>query len=149
MWHKATAKIVYDPPRPRLKKKVDWWCVATTDNEICRYYREWVMKNPQAYGETRLDLKSPSWGAHISIVRGEKPTPALMHLWKKYDGQVVEYEYSHNVRRTGDTTPGFRPEDYFFVEVRCPLFIEIRKELERPTNWKLHMTVGRLWDHSA
>jgi len=135
MWHKATAKIVYDPPRPRLKKKVDWWCVATTDNEICRYYRYWVMQNPQAYGESHIDLKSPSWGSHISCIRGEEPPGNLKYLWKRYDGRVVDIEYNHFVERSGS---------FWFVEVRCQELKKIREEFGFPTNWPLHLTIGRL-----
>ena len=145
MWFKAKGVLVYDPKRPGLKKKTDWWAVVNTDNEICRYYRWWVEKNPQAFGLTNINIQPPSWGAHVSVIRGEQPTPDKMHLWKKYHGEQVEFKYSHNVRQSGDTT-GDRPGWFFFVEVDCPRLLEIRRELNRPTNWKLHMTIGRIYE---
>ena len=68
-----------------------------------------------------------------------------MHLWKKYDGQIVEFEYKHFPRQSGDTTGGDRPDSYFFVDIRAPELIDIRKEFGFPTNWNLHLTVARTW----
>ena len=146
MWHNGTGIILYDPPRPKLKKKVDWWCIVQVNEEITRYYRYWVMKNPAYFKETSLDnLCMPSWGSHISVLRGERPRDDLMHLWRKYHGQRVNFRYSHDVRRSGDTTGWDRPDNYFFLDIHCPELINIRKELDRPTNWNLHMTIGRTW----
>lgn len=146
-WHKSTGRISYDPPRPGMKGDQRWWAILRCDPEITRYYRWWVDKeilNP--LDMDKLGLKKPSWDAHISIIRGEKPRPADMHLWKAYEGQVVEYEYRHVVRRSGDTTPGERPEHYWFVEVRAPKLIEMRKEFGFPYHWSLHLTIGRTYD---
>lgn len=139
MWHTGTGIIKYDPFRGGMKKKTTWWAVLNVDKEITRYYRWWV-KN-----RYWIDLCQPSWDAHISIIRGEEPADHLKHLWKKYDGQKVEFKYSHNVRQTGDTTND-RPDHYWFVDVECPFLMDIRTELERPTNWKLHLTIGRTWE---
>lgn len=136
---KSTGKIIYDPYRGNMNKRTDWWCVVNVDREITRYYRWWV-KN-----RYWIDLCQPSWDAHISVIRGEKPKPELMHLWKKYDKQIVEFEYSHEVRRSGDTTGWDRPDCYWFVNVYCPQLIEIRKEFELPHDWNLHLTIGRTW----
>lgn len=137
----ATGIIKYDPYRGKMKSKTDWWCVLNTDDEITRYYRWWVKKHYW------IDLCQPSWGAHVSIIRGEKPTPDLMHLWKKYDGMKVEFKYSHVVRQSGDTTGNDRPDSYWFVDVDCPFLLDIRRELKRPTDWKLHLTIGRTYDY--
>lgn len=133
MWHTGTGKIIYDPPRGGMKHKTQWWCVVDVDREITRYYRWWI--------EKQLHVKrlfQPSWDAHISVIRGEKPTPELMHLWKKYDRQVVEFKYMHCPRETEDG-------EYWFIEVDCPLLVDIRKEFNRPHDWKMHITVGRIW----
>lgn len=157
MWHNAKAKIVYDPPRPGMKSRREWWAVAYIIGgyDICRYYRYQIEKEilnplgirdePSAKKYPHHRLCEPSWGAHVSIIRGEKPRPDLMHLWKKYDGKIIDIRYSHNVRQTGDTTGGDRPDNYWFVEVDAPFLINIRKELQRPSEWRLHMTVGRTW----
>ena len=140
MWHTGTGTIVYDPYRGNLKKKPHWWCVLELDREITRLFRWWIVRELHV-----KELKSPSWDAHISIVRGEKPTPELMHLWKKYDGEEVTFKYKQHPRQSGDTTGGDRPDNYWFVEVDCPRLIDIRKEFQLPSDWKLHLTVGRTW----
>lgn len=130
MWHESTGIIKYDPPRPGLRKKRDWWAIVKVDREITRYYRWWVKSRYW------IDLCQPSWDAHISIVRGEKPEHHLMHLWKKYDGHKVNFKYGHDVQQNGH---------FWFVDVDCPFLLDIRKELNRPTNWNLHLTIGRTW----
>jgi hypothetical protein len=69
----------------------------------------------------------------------------MMHLWKKYDGLEVEFEYEHNPRISGDTTGWDRPDAYHFISIRCDTLINIRKELNYPTDFGLHMTIGRTW----
>jgi len=140
MWHKSRGRIRYDPPRGRMKGRTAWWAVVEVDREITRYYRWWVMN------KYWIKLHQPSWDAHISIVRGEEPADHLKHLWKKYDGHFVDFEYSHNVRQSGDTTGGDRPDHYWFVEVKCPFLEQIREELNRPTGWRFHITIGRTYD---
>ncbi len=139
MWHTGYGYIKYDPPRGRMKKKTNWWAVVNIDREITRYYRWWIQK------ELHVELCKPSWDAHVSIIRGEQPPIELQHLWKKYDGQRVEFKYKHCVRQSGDTTGNDRPDHYWFVEVDCPLLKQIRDEFGFPSNWKQHITVGRTW----
>jgi len=139
MWHESTGVIQYDPSRPGMKKRTDWWAIVKIDREITRYYRWWIKT------ERWVNLYKPSWDAHISIIRGEKPEKNLMHLWKKYDKMTVNFKYKHHVRQSGDTTGWDRPNHYFFVEVDCPFLLDIRKELNRPCNWKLHITIGRTY----
>jgi len=134
MWHTGYGYIKYDPYRGGMKKRTNWWAVVEVDREITRYFRWWVKK------EFWIDLKQPSWDAHISIIRGETPPKHLQHLWKKYDGQRIEFRYKHHVRQSG------RPDHYWFVEVDCPLLKQIRDEFGFPSNWKQHITIGRTYD---
>ena len=139
--HKSTGKIVYDPYRGKLKKKPHWWCVVEVDTEITRYYRWWIQNKYHVKG-----LCQPSWDAHISVIRGEKPKPELMHLWKKYHGQVIEFEYEHNPRKTGERDHHIDGDGhYWFVDIKCEQLTNIRKELMLPYDWSLHLTVGRTW----
>ena len=135
--HQSTGKIIYDPKRGQMKRKVDWWCVVNADREITRYYRWWVQNR------YHIKLHEPAWNAHVSVLRGEKPRQHLMHLWKKYHGETIKFNYSHVIRRSGDTTGNDRPDCFWFVEVESPELTNIRKELELPYNWKLHLTIGR------
>lgn len=139
MWHESTGRIVYDPRRGGMKKRTKWWCVLNVDKEITRYYRWWVKRR------YHIQLHKPSWDAHVSIFRGEQPEDHLMHLWKKYDGMKIPFKYKHDVRQSGDTTGWDRPDHYWFVEVDCPFIMDMREEMNRPTKWKLHLTIGRTY----
>jgi hypothetical protein len=132
--------IIYDPPRGKMKKKTDWWAVVEIDKEITRYFRWWVER------ELNIKLQKPSWDAHISIVRGEKPAIDKLYLWEKYHKRKINFKYSVNVRQSGDTTGNDRPSNYWFVEVECPFLKEIREEFGFPSDWKQHITIGRTWD---
>lgn len=131
MWHTSVGKIVYDPPRPGMKRRTAWWCIVQVDPEIARYYRYWLQWQFHMH-----HIAPPAWGAHISVIRGEKPTDDLMHLWKKYDGQLVKFKYTHYLMRA-------KKEQFWFVEVQSPFLMNIREELNRPTNWPLHLTIGK------
>jgi len=131
--HSSYAYIKYDPPRQGMKKRTNWWCVATIDREITRYYR---VQLENRYG---LKIYAPSWDAHASVIRGEKPKPSLMHLWKKYDGKKVKFTYSHIVY---PNTQG----KFFAIKIKCPELITIRQEFGLPSDWDLHLTVGRIYD---
>lgn len=136
---KGSGTIIYDPYRGQMKKRTDWWAVVEIDKEITRYFRWWVKRM------LHVDLYPPSWDAHISIIRGEVPYKDKVHLWKKYHKQKVEFEYSLNVRQSGDTTGWDRPDHYWFVEVDCPLLKQIRDEFGFPSDWKQHITIGRTY----
>lgn len=137
MYHHSTGKLIYDPHRPGMKNRTQWWCVVMVDREITRYYRWWIERNLHIKG-----LHQPSWNAHISVLRGEKPEDDLMHLWGKYNKQIIHFDYSHYPKRSHERKDGGH---YWIVEVDCPKLIQIREELNRPTNWKLHLTVGRTY----
>ena len=139
MYHTSTGRIQYDPPRGKMKNKTQYWAVVNVDKEITRYFRWWVEK------ALHIKLYQPSWDAHISIIRGERPSQDKLHLWKKYDGEEIEFKYSINVRQTGDTTGYDRPSHYWFVEVECPFLKEIRNEFGFPSDWKQHITIGRTY----
>jgi hypothetical protein len=137
MIHSSKGIIQYDPYRPGLKKKKDWWCVLNIDADITRYYRWWAFK------EMGVELNKPSWGSHVSIIRGEKPFPNNMDLWKKYNGLEVEFTYSSNVRQAGDRTGLSVPSPFWFIDVECDFLIDIRKEMGFPYDYGLHLTIGR------
>ncbi|NJO61534.1 MAG: hypothetical protein HC836_25785 [Richelia sp. RM2_1_2] len=154
MWFRGSGIIEYDPIRQGInstdsngrQNRDKWWVIVRVNSEICRYYRWWISKeilNPLGF-ERRKDairngfhfIDLPSWGPHISVLRGERPRDDLMYLWKKYDGRRVEFDYSHKIECEGD---------YFFVEVRSDFLTNIRKELELPIGYRFHITVGRMW----
>ena len=159
-WHTGVGRVVYDPNRGDMKNKIHWWAVVELDRSITDYYRWWANRhiNPLRYDafdrqkqswaqlkDKRFDLLEPSWGAHMSIIRGEKPREAKMDLWKKYHGKQVEFKYSNNVRYSGDTSDvGDKNGVYWFVDATCDVGKTIRDELGFASNWAFHITIGRV-----
>lgn len=140
-WLETTGTIRYDPYRGEMKNKTQWWAVLELDDGISDYYRSQICTQ---YG---IKLHQPSWGAHVSIIRGEKPRDDLMHLWKKYDGKQVTIKYRPYARFNGDTRETqHKTGNFWFLDVYCEELSNIRKELELPYDWMLHLTVGRRWD---
>jgi len=138
---KSVGKLVYDPYRGDMKNRTEWWCVVQVDREITRYYRYWVRCR---YG---IELFQPSWDAHTSVVRGEKPrTEKLRALWGKYQGERVEFEYGiepYNGNAKG--TKHDNAEVFWMIDVFCPRFNEIRDEFGLRTFYNYHLTIGRTY----
>lgn len=138
----GTGILLYDPSRPGMKSKTDWWIVVNTDNEICRYYRWWVWKRYM------IDLKQPAWGAHISVLRGSRPQDDKIHLWKKYHGKTIKFQYLPYVRQTDRETDG--ADHFWFIDVWSKQLNDIREELGFPIIFNnkpitYHITVGRTY----
>ena len=157
-WFQGRAVINYDPHRGDMKRRTKWWVVADVIGgfDISRYYRYQIEKellNPLGIDNIGSEKKypfiklcQPSWGSHISVIRGEKPKPELLKLWKKYDGMNIPIEYSHQVYKVSNRKRYSDDDGEFWcVKVRSPILINIRKEFDLPTDWGLHMTIGRVW----
>lgn len=138
----ASAEVVYDPPRPGMKRRTEWWCVAAMRPDVARYFRWWVDKeilNP--LGLDGKGLLPPAWGAHVSVVRGERPPPSTRHLWRRHQGKKVLLRCSLDARPGDNLDSEGKP--FWFVEVECPELMAIRDELALATRFPLHLTVGR------
>lgn len=133
----STGKIKYDPHRADMKNRTSWWVVAEVDREITRYYRWWLQY------EKHIILQKPSWDAHISIIRGESSCAQFPNLWKKYHNTVVQFEYDPvNLECVEDKK---QPGQFYWITVSCPFFTDMRKELNLPTGWQFHITIGRTY----
>lgn len=148
---RGTGRIKYDPPRGDMKRRTKGWCIIEVDREITRYFRWFIDR--EIFNKTGVEgygLCQPSWDAHISIIRGEGdlskvPANKLKKLWKKYDGQIVEFYYSVKVHNVGKN--GFAGDNFFWsVEVICEAGKAIREELGLPSHWNFHLTVGREYE---
>ena len=113
----------------------NWWMVLDCPEDIGRYYRRlyWLDHSKAT------KLASPYWGSHITVVRNE--LPPNKELWWNYDGERVKFEYQPGV---DDNHSGDRFRSFYWVNVICPRFDEIRVELGLPKNSDgvYHMTIG-------
>jgi hypothetical protein len=142
-WPTSKAVINYDPKRrpgfPEAKTR--WWCAAHTDEGLSRYLRFVLNRNRMNITmEPGHGILKPPHPAHISIVRGwndvkQVPWDELNALWGKYEGKEITFQYSLEEHRS--------PAGHWFVEVRHPMFFQIREELDLPRDWKFHLTFGR------
>jgi hypothetical protein len=113
--------------------------VLDVDQEIVRYYRALLPKT--------IRTNSQMYDAHISVVRKEEPN---MAFWRKYEGELVEFQYSHEVRN-GTL--------YYWVDAFSKRLEEIRAELGLPVHspyitppegflHTFHVTIGNTKDSS-
>lgn len=128
---KTQAKIVYDPPRPGMKRNSEWWAIASVDREITRYYRWWIKQH------YFIDLCEPSWNAHVSIVRGERVHPKYHELWKRLNGKIITLDCGI-IPKQVDAKPHF-----WYIDAHAPEIDQIRSELGLKSNFSYHLTVGR------
>lgn len=133
----STGKLIYDPDRPGLTEK--WWIVLNIPKDIVYYYR-WLVKK-----YTGFILQPPSWGAHISIVKGIKPKNT--NLWKKYNLKHIKFTYTNDIRWSGDTMSHQYPYKFWFIDAYSNELLEIRQELGyyNYPNHKFHITIGNLY----
>ena len=136
--YRATGKITSSLKKPDSDQ--NWWMVLDDISEnLGRYYRNLYFLDHNKGKK----LCKPYWGAHVTIVRNEIP-PNLAKWWD-YHEEEVEFEYIPGVR------DNFGPERYrsfFWLDVRCPRFDEIRAELGLPPNpdRTYHVTIGSIED---
>lgn len=137
----CTGKLIYDPERDGLKKKNTGWAVVEIQGSIDKYYRWFLEKE---YG---IITHRPAWGAHVSLIRGERLKPQYQHLWKKYNNKVFKFQLRSFLRFNNDTFPvDNHPScSFWFLDVISDELLDIRRELELPTNYNLHLTVGRMY----
>lgn len=130
---KSTGKLTYSP-RTHLNSS-DRWVVVMCDDEISRYYRHlYTVEYPYANGIKTGKLTRPVWGAHISVMRGERLPK--QELWKLDEGKMVEFTYEGGV---------IDNDEYYWLKVTCPYLEDLREKygLPRSPRFGLHLTIGR------
>jgi hypothetical protein len=130
MWCKSTAKVFYDPYRPGLRKvRPGTLVVANVDPGIAEYYRWWVRKR---FG---LFLQNTAFLPHITIVDGKVKNDNQHPAWKKYQGQIITFEYSVELEQHWK---------FWTLPVRSKALENIRSELGLNPNYNFHITFGRM-----
>lgn len=126
---KSIGKLIYSP-RSHLGDPSKWLILAC-DDEICKYYSvlyrqeyPWLPK-----------LMRPVFGAHISIIRGEK-VPNY-NLWRMDENKIIEFEYDPGV---------INNDEYYWLRVKCPYLEDLRIKygLSPQPKYGFHLTIGRV-----
>ena len=107
------------------------WIVLKCGQGIIDYYKYWIefKKN--------FKINKPLHGSHITVVAGKYEDVSFHKYWRKYDGQVVKFEYDGCIKSDGS---------YFWAEVKSEKLEEIRRELGLASTpkWPFHLTIGSL-----
>jgi len=114
--------------------------VVNLDDDIARYYRWWVSK--RLFGKTVNDpnwLKPPAWGAHLSVVRGEKPRGQYIDKWKQYHRKTIKILYNPYPKQVDAKNK----EHFWYIDAYSEDAMKIRKDLGLPTHHQFHITIGR------
>jgi hypothetical protein len=100
------------------------------DDSISEYYRTLFYREFPYLGK----LTRPVWGAHISVIRGERVPNH--QLWKMDENKIIEFEYEPGVIDNGE---------YYWLKVKCDYLGDIREKygLNRYPQFGYHLTIGR------
>lgn len=133
MWVKYKGVVVYNPPRPDLRKirhGQDWFLFVEADFGLAAFYRWLVFRR---FG---LRLQPTAWKPHVTVLDGRKKVePHFQKFWKKYEKQKVEFEYSVEVEQHWK---------FWVLPVRSEQLLDMREELGFSRNYPLHLTFGRM-----
>ena len=143
----STGTLRYSPKRQESSQH--WWLILDCDPLLGQYYRHLYR---QAHHQCRK-LARPFWGPHITICRNEEPDDAHKHLWDAYEGEEIEFHYDGGVK---DNYSAERYRSFYWINVVCPRFEEIRQELGLApiseawtrTGADFHLTIGS-WENPA
>lgn len=128
--------IDYDPDRQDMKRRTQYWCVLQLSNDLVRYYQYFVRK------EKHIQIEMPAWGAHVSIIRGEKPDDEHIHLWKKHHKRKIKIRFKPEIVEVKDRKKG---GNFYIINFQSPEIDEIRRELGLPVYPDYHITIGRTY----
>ena len=125
---RSIGKLIYSP-RSHLGD-ASRWLVLMADDELCKYYCSLFYREFPYFGK----LARPVFGAHISVIRGER-VPNY-NLWRLDENKIIEFEYEPGVNSNGE---------YYWLKVHCEYLYDLREKygLHRSPQFGLHLTVGR------
>ena len=128
---KSSGIFRYSPQLLGEGCSVNWWLVIDADPGIGQLYR--ALYKLQAFNCDQL--LRPAWAEHVSVIRNEEPLDHKKNLWKKYDGESIEFAYEPIVKDNGK---------HFWLPVQCERALDIRMELglSRHPEYYLHLTIG-------
>ena len=130
----TSSGIIITNPQSKSTALGQWWIIVDVCPELGRYYYEmtkWANRAKQDF-----QLQVPSWGYHVSVLRGETITaPEALNTYAKINGTPVEFSYKHEVLSNGR---------YYWVPIESVALLDLRETLGVPRNpqYSLHLTIG-------
>jgi hypothetical protein len=112
----------------------EWWMIVNACPELGRYYNRLLKFAMRA--RPNFVLQVPSWGYHISVLRGEVlTTTEAIERYAAINGTEVEFQYEHEILSNGR---------YFWLAVHSERMLDIRESLGLPRMpyFNFHLTIG-------
>lgn len=127
----ATGTLLYDPVRENLKRTdQSHTLILDLPMESVAEYYQWFVK--KQFGE-KFKLMSPMFGTHVTVIRPQEVD--LNHpAWLKYQNQEITVQYTSDIERHWE---------FWSLNIFSSELVEIRREFNLRTDFRLHMTVGR------
>lgn len=88
------------------------YLVVDVEQDLADFYKALV---PKYY-----KINRQRYPAHITVVRAGLEEPAKTEYWKKYDGEIVKFQYNSDIKMS---------EFYYWLDVLCKRLEYIREEL--------------------
>ncbi len=125
---RSVGKLIYSP-KTHLSSSEEW-AVLMCDEELVKYYSTLFKKQFPWLPK----LQRPVWGAHISIIRGEKIINP--DFWGLHDKKYFDFDYEPGVISNGE---------YYWLKVKCDALLDLREiyGLNRELKFGLHLTIAR------
>jgi len=122
-------KAIRDPSGKMFKP---WWVIVKVNDDIVEFY-SWFLER-----EFGIKLQRPAFGAHVSLIRGEKPTNEKKweDAQKKWEGTQLKLKYWSPPRTNGK---------HWWLRLSDESELEnIREEIgySKKGMWILHLTIG-------
>lgn len=128
--HRAEGTLQFDPG-VGTKWFKPWWLLLKCDEEIVRYYKWLLLKWGFPVQHNAL------WGAHISVVKGEKPIDEAMSCWGPlFEGLEIEFYHTHFVRGENNC--------HWWIDVYSEELSRFRQLLGLEAKERYHLTIGRI-----
>lgn len=112
-WIKARGTIRTGTSYEKFHGANPFWLVVECDGGLADFYSDQIKKS----GEEG-DVNVPLAGAHISVVRNEKPRNKV--TWQSCVRQKIDYEYQPLLKTNGK---------HWWLPVRSEQLVQLRKEM--------------------
>lgn len=107
-----------------------WTAIVRLPNEIVYPYQ-------QELRNRGITITPSAWGAHVTWVKRERPTPEGEILWGWWQDHSVDMKITSELTRGG--------RGYWWLDISCPTLTQFRKELglNPKPRVPLHITIGK------
>ena len=125
----TSGRLILDPVSKSIPFR-PWWGIVSCCADLGEYYRTRIAWENRA----RFKVQTPSWGPHISVIRGELVDEVLWQEMKE-KAPELKFTYGHEVQAN---------EKHFWLKVEFSQGEEIRRRLGLAPSpeYPFHLTIA-------